>query len=157
VQRGSVVGTAGFVGEQAQQLRWHTDQLPLPHKAHIDHTRAPAEDLTSLMQPRKPRPGLEGLGDLLNPAKEGNRDTVDIAPLVLDRPRFLSGHGASHLRGWLVAGWPPGAEHWGPLADQPRASRRSQGWRLADWGRADRGTAGITGGMVGWCGVWEGW
>jgi hypothetical protein len=39
---------AGAVGEQAQQVGWHADQVATAHKAHIDHTRTPASDLAPL-------------------------------------------------------------------------------------------------------------
>jgi hypothetical protein len=41
---------ARFAGEQADQLRWHADHLPLALKAYVEHTSSPADDLAALVK-----------------------------------------------------------------------------------------------------------
>ncbi len=71
----------------------------------------PADDLAWLVQPGRQRPGLRALGDLYDPAEQGNVGAIDIASPVMYRSRCRNGHGAPPSRGFgLVTGWLPGAD-----------------------------------------------
>lgn len=68
---------------------------------------APAENLASLVKPGEQRPLFGVLGDLLDPAKQGNVVALDIAPPILSRSR-LSGHRVPFHR-WLGTGLAAGS------------------------------------------------
>jgi hypothetical protein len=90
---------AWFVGEQAQELGWHADQLSFARKAHIKHIRTPANDLAVLVQPGEQRSVLGVLGDLLDPTKQRDTGALVIAPALLSRSGCLSGHDAPAFPG----------------------------------------------------------
>lgn len=65
----------------------HADQLTFALEAHVEHVRAPADDLAPLVQPGGQRPWLRACRDLLDPAEQRQMGAIDIAPPVLNWSR----------------------------------------------------------------------
>src|SRR5947209_13407824 len=96
--------SAWFVGQQAQELRCHADQMSRAVKADVQQVFTSADDLTALVQLGKQRPGLRVFRDLLHPAEQRKSGALGVAPPILCWWQWFSGHGLpSRLTVLLVA------------------------------------------------------
>jgi hypothetical protein len=88
------LSATGLPLDDPHQMRSNADSLMFTVETHQQsRVPRPAEDLTSLVQPRTQRPILGVYLDLLHTAPVGDVDAIGVAPPVVKRSRPPDAHG----------------------------------------------------------------